>query len=194
MTAPAPQEDRLLHHQYDGIQEFDNPLPFWWKGIFVLTIAFAIAYGYWYHLGGPGLSEHEEYAAELKQYEARRAERALSEAITIDEAGLATMAADSAILDRGRVVFLKTCASCHTEDGRGLVGPNLTDSFQIHGSTRLDIHRTIVEGVPAKGMLAWGTILSPADVAAAASFVIGLRGTDVPGGKPAEGAAVEAFR
>lgn len=194
MTATDPQADRLMHHEYDGIQEYDNPMPFWWKGTFVLTIAFSVAYAYWYHLGGPGLSEKEEYAAELKQHEARRAEAALKESVTIDEASLTAMAADPAQVDRGRTVFLKNCASCHTEDGRGLVGPNLTDGFQIHGSTRLDIHTTIVEGVPAKGMLAWGTILPPAEVAAAAAFVIGLRGTDVPGGKPAEGPRVDPFR
>ena len=47
---------RLLHHEYDGIQEYDNPLPFWWSGIFVLCTVYSAVYVYWYHAGGPGKS------------------------------------------------------------------------------------------------------------------------------------------
>ena len=188
--APA---DRLLHHEYDGIQEYDNPMPFWWKGIFALTIAYAAAYLYWFHGGGPGRTIHEEYVTDVQELEARRA-AAPKEEIAIDEVALAEMTKDLAVVERGKAVFAKNCASCHGEDGRGVVGPNLTDRFQIHGTGRLDLHRTITEGVPEKGMLAWGTILPPAEVAAAAVWVIKLRGTDVPGGKAAEGRRVEPFR
>ena len=31
-------QDKILDHSYDGIQEFDNPMPGWWKAIFVLTV------------------------------------------------------------------------------------------------------------------------------------------------------------
>lgn len=183
--------DPLMNHDYDGIQEYDNPLPFWWKGLFVLTIAFSAGYAYWYHLGGPGPSMHEEYVADLKALEEVRATAAAKNPVSIDAATLAALAEDSSTVAHGQSIFGKYCASCHAEDGRGLVGPNLTDRYQIHGSTVLDIHQTIVEGVPAKGMLAWGTMLAPDDVAAMAVYVGGLRGRDVPGGKPPEGYAVE---
>lgn len=193
MTAPNPQHDPvILPHDYDGIQEFDNPLPFWWKGVFVLCIAHAAAYLYWYHGGGPGVSERAEYAADLKAYEAMLAAQP-KPAQTMDEAALAALAQDGDAVARGNAVFQKNCASCHTENGRGLVGPNLTDGFQIHGATRLDIYQTIINGVVEKGMLAWGPVLPPDELAAAAAFVITLRGTEVPGGKAAEGAAVSAF-
>ncbi len=188
---PDADAQRLMHHEYDGIREYDNPLPFWWSGIFVLTVVHSAAYFYWYHLGGPGLTEEARYAAEVKELEARRA--AAPQETAVDEPALAALARDGAAVERGRAVFVKNCASCHTEDGRGLVGPNLTDGFQIHGETRVDLHAVIYNGVPEKGVIAWGPVLPPAELAAVTAFVITLRHTDVPGGKAAEGRGVEPF-
>lgn len=186
-------DNRLLHHEYDGIQEYDNPLPFWWKGIFALTAAHAAAYFAWYHLGGPGKTEEERYAAEVKELEAVRA-AAPREAIVIDEDALAALAQDSSAIERGHGVFAKNCVSCHSDKGQGLVGPNLTDAFQIHGTSRFDLYTTIQNGVPEKGMLSWGPVLPPDELAAVAAFVTTLRGTDVPGGKAAEGRGVDKFQ
>jgi cytochrome c oxidase cbb3-type subunit 3 len=186
-------DDRLMHHEYDGIQEYDNPLPFWWKGIFAVTAAHAAAYFAWYHLGGPGRTEEERYAADVKELEARRA-AAPAAAVVVDEVVLASMAKDPGLVERGHVVFVKNCASCHSDKGQGLVGPNLTDTFQIHGSTRLDLYATIQNGVPDKGMLSWGPVLPPEELAAVTAFVTTLRGTDVPGGKAAEGRSVDKFQ
>lgn len=186
-------DDRLMHHDYDGIQEYDNPLPFWWKGIFLVCIAHAAAYFTWYHLGGPGKTEEERYAADLKELEAVRA-AAPQEALVVDENVLASLAKDPGAIERGHGVFVKNCVSCHSDKGQGLVGPNLTDTFQIHGSTRFDVYTTILNGVPEKGMLSWGPVLPPEELAAVAAFVTTLRGTDVPGGKPAEGKSVDKFQ
>jgi cytochrome c oxidase cbb3-type subunit 3 len=186
-------DDRLMHHEYDGIKEYDNPLPFWWKGIFVISIAHAAAYFAWYHLGGPGETEGERYAAEVRELEAKRA-AAPKAAMVVDEASLASMAEDSGLVERGHAVFAKNCASCHSDKGQGLVGPNLTDAFQIHGTTRLDLYTTIQNGVPEKGMLSWGPVLPPEELAAVTAFVTTLRGTDVPGGKAAEGRGVDKFQ
>ena len=84
--------------------------------------------------------------------------------------GVARRAADPAVLADGRAVFVARCASCHTEDGRGLIGPNLTDHFQIHGHSRLDIFNTVKKGVPGTAMLAWGEQLPPGDVIAVAKL------------------------
>ncbi len=188
----ATDEALLLHHEYDGIREYDNPMPFWWKGLFALTIAYSVGYLYWYHGGGPGRSDHEVYAADLRELEAVRA-GAAQEEVVLDEAALTALAKDPAVVATGQAVFVKHCVSCHADDGRGLVGPNLTDRFQIHGATRLDLHHTISAGVPEKGMLAWGAVLPPAEVNAATVWVIRLRGTDAPAGKAAEGRRVEIF-
>ena len=55
------QQNRLLDHNYDGIQEYDNPMPRWWKTLFWVTVVFSILYIPWYHWG-PGQLVEEEYA------------------------------------------------------------------------------------------------------------------------------------
>jgi cytochrome c oxidase cbb3-type subunit 3 len=192
--APAPEagSDRLMHHEYDGIQEYDNPLPFWWSGIFVLCCVHAAWYLYWYHGGGPGKSMHQEYAAELATWQKLR-DSAPKQELAVDEDILKAMAADTGTLDQGHAVFSKNCVSCHLDDGRGQIGPNLTDLSQIHGSLRMDIYNTIYNGVPDKGMLTWNGVLAPEELAAVAAYVTTLRGKNVAGKAP-EGHPLEPFR
>ena len=82
--------------------------------------------------------------------------------------------------------------TCHSDDGRGLIGPNLTDNYQLHGASRMDLYTTVKKGVPGTAMLAWGEQLPPADVLAVAAYVSTLRGQNVPG-KAREGQPVEPF-
>lgn len=182
-------EERLMHHEYDGIQEYDNPLPGWWSGTFVLTIVFAIGYWVWYHGGGPGKLPEEKFAGEWKEYVAWKTAAEASATIVVTEESLVQMAHDAAVVDAGKKVFTQNCVGCHMEDGRGQVGPNLTDEFQIHGVGRKDLYNTIRDGVPAKGMIAWGNTLAPRDLAAVAAYVSTLRGLNVPG-KPPEGGKI----
>ena len=95
--------------------------------------------------------------------------------MVVTEASLASLARDPQTLDAGRKVFAVNCVGCHLESGGGQTGPNLTDEHQIHGVDRLHIYKTIREGVPDKGMLAWGTILQPRDVAAVAAYLTRCR-------------------
>lgn len=185
-------EDRLLHHEYDGIEEYDNPLPSWWSVIFALSVVYAGGYLYWFHGGGPGHSEHEEYAADLAQWQKLRAASPPTE-IAVDEDGLADLAHDPATLGQGRAVFAKNCVSCHLDDGRGQIGPNLTDLYQIHGSKRIDLYQTIHDGVPDKGMLTWNGVLAPEELVAVTAYVVSLRGKDIAG-KARDGHPVERFR
>lgn len=180
----------LLDHSYDGIQEHDNPLPGWWSAIFVVTILFSIGYWYWFHAGGSGKTEAQTYQASLTEHEARRAEAAKKERVS--ERLLAEAVRDPEVVDRGAAVFAERCVTCHGPGGTGLVGPNLTDDRQLHGSSRMDVYLTVRDGVLTKGMQAWGTMLPPTDVVAAAAYAISLRGTMKPG-KFAEGAPVGAF-
>lgn len=188
-----PGDGRLLEHAYDGIQEYDNPLPGWWKWVFVLCIIHSIGYVVYYHFGGGGKSELEEYAEAYEAYSSARAATAKAEAGAVSEEALAALQADATAMAAGREVFLTNCQSCHTDDGRGLVGPNLTDEFQVHGASRMDIYTTIRDGVPAKGMMAWGPVLKPNEIDSVTAYVASLRGTNRPNGKPPEGEKVGAF-
>ncbi len=176
---------KLLDHDYDGIQEYDNALPFWWKAIFWITIAFSPVYIWYYHLGGPGPSIQEIYAADVAAAEERRAVTA--EANLVSESTLAELAGNSEALAAGSAVFAAKCVACHAPEGQGLIGPNLTDDYFIHGGTSLDTFHVIRDGVPEKGMVAWGKMLSHDELLNVAAFVISLRGTSPDNPKPPEG-------
>ncbi len=188
-----PDDERLMAHSYDGIQEYDNPLPGWWKGIFVLSILFAIGYAYWYHLGGPGTTIQTDFEREWASYQTWKKEAEKKSAVVVTEDLLKEWAHDASVVAAGRDIFVKNCVGCHMDDGRGNIGANLTDNFQIHGTTRLDLYNTIKDGVPDKGMVSWGQTMQPRQMATVAAYVSTLRGHPVAGGKAAQGAQVGAF-
>lgn len=177
-------QDRLIEHSYDGIQEYDNPMPAWWVTIFWLTIIFAAVY-YLNVIGiGSGKGRIAEYDAAMA---AAAAEHPVV-ASTVTPEQLLAMAADPKAVEEGKEVFAKNCAACHAADGGGLIGPNLTDDAWIHGGTIDKIHATIVAGVLAKGMPAWGQMLKPEDVDQVTAYVWSLHGTTPAKPKVAEGA------
>lgn len=184
----------LLEHAYDGIREYDNPLPGWWRAMFWGSIVFAAGYFIWFHVADRGETPDARYRAELAVYESKRAEREAADAANVSEDVLARNSHDEKLVEHGADIFATHCASCHTADGRGLIGPNLTDLFQIHGSTRMDMFTTIKNGVSGTAMPAWGEQMAPAEVVAVATFATTLRGKNVAGGKAPQGAAVEAFK
>ncbi len=181
----------ILDHSYDGIYELDNPMPGWMWVLFAGTIVFSFGYvGYYWFGSGPSM--HQEYAAVYKGYEAKRVEREKTESSSVTEEVLVAAMADHGAVERGATIFKEKCVACHGANGAGLVGPNLTDSFQIHGSSRRDIYLTIRGGVAGTAMIAWGDQLSLPDLNAAAAYTATLRGKKLSG-KGAEGNAVEAF-
>ena len=181
---PANDNERLLEHSYDGIQEYDNPLPRWWVYLFYATIVFSVLY--WFNIGvGAGKGRIAQYEAEVAAAKAAHPPRQES-----GPAELAALAGNPQVVTAGRAVFTTNCASCHRADGGGLIGPNLTDDSWLHGSTLPEIHRTVSEGVLAKGMPNWGKLLKADDVDAVVAYVSTLRNTQVPGGKAAEGTKV----
>jgi cytochrome c oxidase cbb3-type subunit 3 len=183
---------RLLDHAYDDIREYDNPLPGWWSSIFIGSIIFAGFYGLYFHVVGWGATPEDTYRAQLTSYDSKRDLRERAELANVSEDFLAQQVADGKVLARGKAVFAERCASCHGPEGAGVIGPNLTDEFQKHGATRLDLYKTVRGGLPGTAMLAWGEQLPAADIVASTAFVATLRGTNVRG-KPPEGARVKPF-
>jgi len=185
-----PQEPLLLDHNYDGIQELDNKLPRWWVWLFYITIIFSAAYMFFYHIyhaGDKQFAEDGQQLAEYK-YEMKAGEQIKNGAMGKFESAIATLqpSADAGVLENGKQTYGKFCAPCHRVDGGGLVGPNLTDNYWIHGSSYVDTVKVIWDGVPAKGMITWKTVLKPDEIQSVASYIYTLRGAKLlsPGKLP----------
>ena len=180
--------DRLLEHDYDGIKEYDNPLPGWWSWIFVATIVFSLGY-YLYYQVGPGPSVIALYEAEMREYAQQQAKAAPApgEAGGAGEERLRALMKDAKAMTAGKEMFAVRCMPCHGPQGQGIIGPNLTDDYWLHGSTLADIRRTIHDGVPDKGMIPWKDQLKPEEIDAMAAYVATLHGTNPPNPKPPQG-------
>ena len=180
------REVHVLEHDADGIQELDNLLPRWWVWLFWGCNIFAVAYMLYYHTFRMGDLQDAAYVKEAKAGEELKVA-----ALTQFEANLTKLepSKEQAILARGSQVYTTYCAPCHRPDGGGLVGPNLTDDYWIHGASYHESLKTIINGVPEKGMLSWRGVLKPDEVQAVASFIYTLRGTQPPNAKPAENVA-----
>lgn len=183
-------QDQVLDHNYDGIQEYNNPLPNWWLVTFYGTIIFSIFYFGYYSMGsGPSLAQ--ELTVARQELEAMKpAPTQATGPESEDE--LAALMSKPESLAQGKEVFAAKCAACHLEAGQGLVGPNLTDNFWIHGKgTRQDILQVVRKGVVEKGMLAWETLLKPEEVIAVSGFVYSLKGTNPPNPKAPQGTEIK---
>jgi len=165
-------------HVYDGIEEADNQLPLWWLAIFYGAIVFAI--GYWFY--------YEAYAAaplgRAAYDEQMAAEAAAAPEVTPEQ--LVAMGEDAEAVAAGRAVFEANCVACHDQMAQGKIGPNLTDAYWIHGGSAMDIHLTITQGYPAKGMPPWGPSLGAEAVNHAVAYILSIRNTNVEG-KAAQG-------
>ena len=91
----------------------------------------------------------------------------------------------------GAHIFKTLCAACHRPDGGGLVGPNLTDEFWVHGCTEEDLIKFINVGNPAKGMLPWKGHLTDKQIKLVSQYILSLKGTNPPNPKAAEGKKCE---
>jgi len=158
--------NQVLGHadEADGIEEYDNPLPNWWLGLFYLTIAWALVYGVHYHFVAHR-SEVKALAAEIEAANRRWPQEAAAAAATSVD-----MSQES--VEAGEVIYKANCVACHGADLKGGIGPNLLDTTWIHGGTPEQILHTIRVGVPEKGMLTWGPILGAAKVAQVAAYVV----------------------
>lgn len=186
MSEDPKNEPRLLEHDADGIQELDNLLPRWWVWLFWMCNVFAFIYMIYYHGLGLGDSQASAYAREAKA-----GEEIKSAALASFEANIASLqpSQEKAALEEGRRVYTTYCAPCHRADGGGLVGPNLTDDYWIHGAKFEDNVKTIINGVPAKGMLTWRGVLKPQEIECVASYIYTLRGSNPPNPKAPENQA-----
>jgi len=177
-------DNLIAGHDYDGIQELDNNLPKWWIGLFYITIAFSIIYLLRYHVLDWAPLQEQEYQNELAAAETKYKKAPGGDGI---DASSVTILTDEASMAEGKAIYDKNCAVCHLAEGQGLVGPNMTDEYWIHGCNIGDLFNIIVVGVPAKGMISWESQLTPLQIQQVASFILSMQGTNPPNPKEPQG-------
>lgn len=179
------EQDIMLDHDFDGIRELNNRVPPWFNLLFYGSILFAAVYLVDYHVLGSGNIMADEYNQEITAANEKREELIRTGAF-INENNV-TLLTDAGDLDKGKQLFSVNCLPCHGPDGGGTVGPNLTDKYWIHGGGIKNVFKTVKNGVPAKGMIAWQTMMTPKQMQQVSSYVLTFQGTTPATGKPPEG-------
>lgn len=187
------EENKTTGHVYDGIEEYDNPLPRWWFIMFIGTFIYAGAYLLVYPgLGSwPGLfgwTSVKELRGHQQQADARYADTFGTYANTpIEE-----LARNPEAMKMGLRLFANNCAVCHGADGGGNYGfPNLTDHDWLYGGTPEKIKETITLG--RKGaMPAWGTLMGETGVVNVSEYVLQISGQEHDAAKAEVGAKLYA--
>ncbi|MBX7136929.1 MAG: c-type cytochrome [Oligoflexia bacterium] len=183
------KKDELRGHNFDGIEEYDNSLPRWWVWLFIITIVFSVIYPFYYDFG-PGQFAPETVDAEMAALAQLRQASGGATGGVLDESALLKLASNGATVSQGSAVFTAKCVVCHGAQGQGLIGPNLTDNYWIHGGKITDIHNVVTNGVLEKGMLAWKDQLTADELNSVVAFVWSIRGTTPPNPKAPQGDAV----
>lgn len=185
---PAP--DHLMDHEYDGIREYDNPTPGWWHMIFLGTIFFSVLYIAFWHFSPLAWTAQEAWSAQ----QAREDEKLFASGeITNDEATLARLMTNKALMSRAEGHFVKNCAVCHAADGGGTIGPNLTDDHYKNITKITQLYEVITNGAAEGAMPAWSANFSEKDRVLLAAYVASLRGTKPAAPKAAEGEVLPAW-
>ena len=199
-------EGEPMPHEFDGIQELNNPLPKWWVGLFWFTIVIALIYSIAFptytanYNGLLGWTSSEqsvmnpEESAELAKTSQSQYQREMNAAeikygavfkeLAYDRIGeykdLTLIAKDEEAVKVGQRLFLQNCAQCHGSDARGSKGfPNLADNDWLYGGDAETIKASIMHG--RNGVMpAWKDILGgDQGVTEVASYVLQLSGRRV---------------
>ncbi|MFM6976712.1 MAG: cbb3-type cytochrome c oxidase N-terminal domain-containing protein [Sphingobacteriaceae bacterium] len=182
----SEEKDMIMEHQFDGIAELNNPTPGWFMGLFYATIVFGVVYIFSYHVMDWGKMQEEEYTIEMKQAEIAKKAFLAKSANAVDE-NTVKLKTDGGSLSSGAALFKQNCVACHGDKGQGIVGPNLTDKFWIHGGKINNVFKTIKYGVPEKGMISWEKTLTPKQIADVSNYILSLQGTNPPNPKAPQG-------
>lgn len=186
------EKDILIDHGFDGIMELDNQLPKWWLGLFWFGTAFMVLYIAAYAF--------TDFASPLKEYETEYKEQEASVAAYMKDQPPVTIENAEFSEDNiaaGEEVFKTNCVSCHSDGGRGGIGPNLTDNFwhnQPEKTLFKNVFHVVENGVTGTAMQAWGKngVLTGNDIQNVAAYVYSINQMKKPisvqeGGAPPYG-------
>lgn len=181
-------DDPRTGHSYDGIEEYDNPMPGWWKAIFLGTVVFSVFYYIYFNPMMENRSIYAEY------------EQDVAENVRLQFAGIGELSPtpetvlkytyDDRWLKVGKSVYKTHCVSCHGTDGGGKIGPNLCDDNYKNVNEIGDILTVVQNGAAFGAMPAWKTKLEVNEMVLVSSYVASLRGTKPASGKSPEGKAI----
>ncbi|WP_277115496.1 c-type cytochrome [Chryseobacterium sp.] len=182
------EKDILIDHGFDGIMELDNQLPKWWVGLFYFGTAFCFLFiaAYSFTDFAHPLSEYDkEYKEQMASIEKYMKDQP---PVTIESA---KYSADN--IAAGEEVFKTNCVSCHSDGGRGGIGPNLTDNYwhnQPEKTLFKNVFHVVENGVTGTAMQAWGKngVLTGADIQNVAAYVYHIN-QEQPPITPAQGGA-----
>ncbi|MFP5383997.1 MAG: cytochrome-c oxidase, cbb3-type subunit III [Gammaproteobacteria bacterium] len=180
-----PPTGESMGHSFDGIEEYNNPMPRWWLGLFWATIVFAVVYlvlypGFGKWQGLLGWTSQNQWEAEVQATEARI--KPLFDAFAARS--VEELAHDPEAVKVGQRLFLTNCAVCHGSNATGSVGfPNLTDGDWLYGSTPEAIKASIANGRVA-AMPAWLGTLGDEGVNEVAHYVASLSRPEIAGERP----------
>ena len=185
-STPIEREKEILFdHEYDVIKELDSKIPPWFTWLFYITILFGIYYMLHYHVFDTGKLMAEEYTEEMNIAEAEK--EALMESGAFVNEETVTVLTEESALQSGKAIYNANCVACHANDGGGIVGPNLTDEYWIHGGGIKNVFKVIKYGVVEKGMISWQTQLNPLQMQEVSSYVLSLQDTTPAAPKQPEG-------
>ena len=173
------QTDETVGHSFDGIEEYDNPLPRWWFMLFIATLIFGAVYLILY----PGMGKYKgllgwtsvgEYRAEVERAEEQFAPIfAQFTSMPVEE-----VARNEEAVRIGQRLFATNCSVCHGSDARGAFGfPNLSDDEWLWGGSPERIKETLRQGRQA-AMPAWLAVIGDNGVRDVSGYVRSLSGRE----------------
>ncbi|MEM9065180.1 MAG: c-type cytochrome [Planctomycetota bacterium] len=183
MASKETDSTLIRGHEYDGIQEFDNPTPTWWHLIWLSTMVLSVFY-FAMSLWSPMFTHQTDRLVAAQEAEIQRLFADIGELENTEETILSLMD-DEKWMTFGASVFRGNCVSCHDSDGGGNVGPNLKDDAWKNVTRITDIHDVIANGAAAGAMPPWANRMHPNEMVLLSAYVATLRGQS--GGKAAEG-------
>ncbi|PIE23169.1 MAG: cytochrome oxidase subunit III [Planctomycetota bacterium] len=182
--------DEIRGHEFDGIEEYDNPLPNWWLWTFYGACIFAVAYwGYYEVFNGPNLRESYE-AQVVEQNERIKVLEASQNPLT--EESLLVLVKDPEAVKLGKKIFAGQggCLPCHGAKLEGVpgLGVNLTDDAWKHGPRAMQIYQVIHDGVSGTSMPPHKTKLGRDRIEKVVAYLLSpeVKNTNVKG-RPPEG-------
>ena len=181
-------ESATTGHVYDGIEEYDNPLPAWWFKMFVISVVFSVIYLILY----PGLGNFKGLlgwtsTGQWEEEVARAGEKYGPLFARYADTPIEELSANPEALKMAGRLFANNCSQCHGADGRGSYGfPNLADNDWLYGGNPDAIKASITNG--RNGVMnPWGDILGEEGVENTAHYVLSLSGRSHDGPKAAAG-------